>query len=457
VPRPELTVIQPGSWSIDPDQEPGSTVTLLTAEQGGLVRRTVLPGGLRIITESMPGVRSATFGVWVGVGSRDETPAQMGSAHYLEHLLFKGTRRREALEISSLIDAVGGEMNAFTSKEHTCYYARVLDRDLPLAIDVICDLVTSALLRPEDVDSERGVILEEIAMRDDDPSDLVHDEFMEGVFGSTDLGRSILGTHSTITAISRDAIASFYQERYRPEAMVVACAGGVEHDDVVRLVRDAFRAADALGDPSVRPLPARRGGVVPATTSGVRLVPRPTEQAHLVLGAPGVARTDDRRYPLNIVSTALGGGMSSRLFQEIRERRGLAYSVYAFNSGFAETGVFGAYAGCLPSKVDQVVELAVATLDAVAREGLTAEELERGRGQTKGSIVLGLEDSGSRMSRLGSADVSLGELPSIDELLRRIDDVTLDDVAREAAAVLDVPRSLTVIGPFGADRTFRLS
>jgi predicted Zn-dependent peptidase len=184
-----MTAPLPGPWSIDADQEPGSTVTLLTPEQGGLVRRTVLPGGLRIITEHVAGVRSAAFGIWVGVGSRDESHAQMGSAHYLEHLLFKGTRKREALEISSLIDAVGGEMNAFTSKEHTCFYARVLDRDLPLAIDVICDIVTGALLRAEDVDSERGVVLEEIAMRDDDPSDLVHDEFMVGMFGETDLGR----------------------------------------------------------------------------------------------------------------------------------------------------------------------------------------------------------------------------------------------------------------------------
>ncbi len=219
---------------------------------------------------------------------------------------------------------------------------------------------------------------------------------------------------------------------------------------------EAFRSADFLGDPSVRPLPARRGGVSPSTATGLRLLPRPTEQAHLVMGVPSVARADDRRYPLNILSTALGGGMSSRLFQEIRERRGLAYSVYTFNSGFAETGVFGAYAGCLPSKVDQVLELAVAAWDAAGRDGLTPEELDRGRGQTKGSIVLGLEDSGSRMSRLGSADVNIGELLSIDALLARIDAVTLDDVAREAAAVLEAPRALTVIGPFEPDRTFAL-
>jgi predicted Zn-dependent peptidase len=451
-----LTDVTPGPWSIDQDQEPGSTVTLLTAEQGGLVRRTVLPGGLRIITESVPGVRSAAFGIWVGVGSRDETHAQMGSAHYLEHLLFKGTSRREAMEISSLLDAVGGEMNAFTSKEHTCFYARVLDHDLPLAIDVISDIVTSALLRGEDVDSERGVILEEIAMRDDDPSDLVHDEFMVGMFGETDLGRSILGTHETISGITRDAIASFYHDRYRPEAMVVSAAGAVDHDEVVRLVAEAFRSAGALGDPSTRPLRARRGGEPVATSAGLRIIPRPTEQAHLVLGVPGVPRADDRRYALGILGTALGGGMSSRLFQEIRERRGLAYSVYAFSSGFSDAGIFGAYAGCLPSKVDQVVELAVAALEDVARNGLSPDELARGIGQSKGSIVLGLEDTGSRMSRLGTADLSLGELPSIDESLARIEAVTLDDIAQEARAILSEPRSMTVIGPFDASRRFDL-
>jgi predicted Zn-dependent peptidase len=380
----------------------------------------------------------------------------MGSAHYLEHLLFKGTARREAMEISSLLDAVGGEMNAFTSKEHTCYYARVLDRDLPLAIDVICDIVTSALLRAEDVDSERGVILEEIAMRDDDPSDLVHDEFMVGMFGDTDLGRSILGTHETIAGITRDAIASFYHERYRPEAMVVSAAGAVDHDEVVRLVTEAFTSAGVLADRSVPPLPARRGGPAVPTSAGLRLVPRPTEQAHLVLGVPGVPRADRRRYAMNILSTALGGGMSSRLFQEIRERRGLAYSVYAFSSGFSDAGVFGAYAGCLPSKVDQVLELAVASLEDVARNGLTAEELARGKGQAKGSAVLGLEDTGSRMSRIGTADLILGELPSIDESLARTDAVSMDDIAREATAILSLPRALTVIGPFEESRRFDL-
>jgi predicted Zn-dependent peptidase len=279
---------------------------------------------------------------------------------------------------------------------------------------------------------------------------------MLGMYGDTDLGRSILGTHETIAGISRDAIASFYGERYKPHAMVVSAAGAVDHDEVVRLVTEAFRSAGALGDPSIRPLPARRGGLAVPSSAGVRVVSRPTEQAHLVVGVPGVARADSRRYILNVLSTVLGGGMSSRLFQEIRERRGLAYSVYAFSTGYSDAGLFGAYAGCLPGKVDQVLELTVAGLDEVARNGLTPEELERGKGQTKGSIVLGLEDSGSRMSRIGSADLSTGDLPSIDGLLARIDAVTPEDIAREAAAILSAPKSLTVIGPFEESRQFSL-
>lgn len=294
-------------------------------------------------------------------------------------------------------------------------------------------------------------------MRDDDPSDLVHDEYMEALFGSTDLGRSILGTRETIEAIPAAAIASFYREAYRPEAMVVAAAGALEHDDVVTAVARAFQEAGWLSDAGARPLPARRGGGIVVPHSGLRLLPRATEQAQLVLGVPSVSRWDDRRYTINVLSTALGGGMSSRLFQEIRERRGLAYSVYAFTSSFADTGTFGAYAGCLPAKTDEVLALLHRGLDELARDGLTPEELIRGKGQAKGAGVLGMEDTGSRMSRIGAADLLVGELPSIDEALARIDAISLEDVQHEAATLLASPRCLTVIGPFDEGRSFQLS
>ncbi len=420
---------------------------------GGLVRHTVLPGGLRIVTEAVPTVRSVTVGVWVGVGSRDESPSLVGASHYLEHLLFKGTRRRDALDISAAIDAVGGEMNAFTSKEYTCFYARVLDTDLPLAVDVVCDLVTSSVIRGADVDSERGVILEEIAMHEDDPTDMVHDQFAQVVFGDSRLGRPVLGTVESIETIGRSAIAGYYRRRYRPQDMVVAVAGNVDHAAVVRLVKKAFDGPGLL-DGTSPPTAPRAGERNPRTESGVRVVRRTTEQANVVLGGVGVSRTDERRFALGVLNAALGGGMSSRLFQEVREKRGLAYSVYSYHAQYADTGLFGVYAGCVPRKVDDVLAICRHELDKVATSGITPDELERGKGQLRGSLVLGLEDTGSRMSRIGKAELVYGELLSIDQVLARIDDVTLDDVAAVASDLAAVRPTLAVVGPFDEDRDF---
>ena len=429
-------------------QEPGSTRTLSTGRDGqaGIVRRTVLPGGLRVISEAMPAVRSVAFGVWVGVGSRDETPRLAGTSHYLEHLLFKGTRRRDALEIAAVMDAVGGEMNAFTTKEYTTYYARVLDSDLPLAVDEVCDLVTSALIATADVESERGVILEEIAMHDDDPGDVVHDAFAAAVFGDTPLGRPVIGTVESISALPRSAIARYYRRRYRPENIVVAAAGNLDHDRLVGLVEAAF--GDALGDAAGLPVPPRTGGRAPAYRPAVSVQRRPTEQVNLVLGTRGLARSDERRFALGVLNSALGGGMSSRLFQEVREKRGLAYSVYSYASQFADTGLFGIYAGCQPARVDQVLTLCREQLEMVVAHGITAAELERGKGQARGGLVLALEDTGSRMSRLGKSELSYGELLSVDEILDRIESVTLDDIRAVASKVLGTPLALAVIGPF---------
>jgi predicted Zn-dependent peptidase len=434
------------------EQATGSTRTLLV-EDGARVRRTVLPGGLRVVTENIPGVRSAAFGIWVGVGSRDETPAQAGAAHYLEHLLFKGTSRRSALDISASLDAVGGEMNAFTSKEYTCFYARVLDADLPLAVDVISDLVTSALLRAHDVESERDVILEEIAMRDDDPGDLVHEEFADAMFGPTPLGRPILGTIETIESITPRAIRGFYKRQYRPENMVVSAAGNVDHATVVRLVRKAFGAAGFL-DGDAEPTLPRTGDFRTRGAGDVRVLTKTTEQANVVLGVPGIARDDERRFALGVLNAALGGGMSSRLFQEIREKRGLAYSVFSFASHYADTGMFGVYAGCMPKKVDDVLAISREELAKVAAHGLTADELARGKGQVRGGLVLGLEDTGSRMSRIGKAELLAGDLWSTADVLAAIDAVTVDDVREIAGGLLEVTPTLAVIGPFDADRDF---
>jgi predicted Zn-dependent peptidase len=402
---------------------------------------------LRVVTESMPTVRSVAFGIWVGVGSRDESPGLAGASHFLEHLLFKGTKRRSALDIAAVMDAVGGEMNAFTAKEYTCYYARVLDSDLPLAVDVVSDMVTSSLIATDDVESERGVILEEIAMHDDAPDDIVHDAFAKAIFGDHPLGRPVLGTVESISGVSRTSINGYYRRRYTPSQMVVAVAGNVDHAKVVRLVRKAFAAF--LVDDGAVPAGPRAGSTKPRFHGGVQVTRRPTEQANLVLGTGGLSRTDERRFALGVLNNALGGGMSSRLFQEVRERRGLAYSVYSYHSQYADTGLFGVYAGCAPSKVREVLSLCREQLDAVATGGVTAEEIARGKGQLKGSLVLGLEDTGSRMSRLGKGELVYGEQLTVDEVIARIDAVTPDDVRDVATDVLASGNlGLAVIGPF---------
>ncbi len=422
------------------------------------VRRTLLDGGLRVVTETLSAVRSVALGIWVGVGSRDEDLPYAGATHYLEHLLFKGTSRRTALEISSEMDAVGGEMNAFTAKEYTCYYARVLDADLPLAVDVLADMVTRSLITPKDVDAERNVVLEEIAMNEDDPSDTVHEAFSAKLFGDTPLGRPILGTVDSINSITRDQIYDHYRTRYTPEYLVVAAAGNLDHDAVVELARSAF--ADALsgsasaGQPAPPRLNTGQAGLDGQAGTGIHLVSRGIEQANLVLGCESLARTDDRRFALSVLNAAFGGGMSSRLFQEVREKRGLAYSVYSFTAQHADTGMWGIYVGCLPSKADEVLSICNEEIARVVDGGLTDAELARGKGQIRGSIVLGLEDPSSRMSRLGKAELVYPRLEPVEQTLASIDAVTHDDVRAVAAGILARPKALAVVGPFDSPDPF---
>jgi predicted Zn-dependent peptidase len=435
-----------------PEQKPGTTRTLLVekGEDGGVVsqvRRTVLPGGLRVVTEAMPGVRSATIGVWAGVGSRDEAANLSGASHFLEHLLFKGTPTRSAMDISVALDTVGGEFNAFTAKEYTCFHARVLDQDLPLAVDVLGDMVTSSVIAAEDVEAERQVILDEIAMHDDDPDDVVNNLYAEKAWGHSPLGRPIAGTAESIATLTRAQIRRYYKTRYRPENLVVAVAGNLDHGSVVRQVRKAFSRSSFLADSSTRPLPARRGDRVKRSGTGAVSESRPFEQVNLILGVNGLVRTDQRRYVLGVLNAALGGGTSSRLFQEVREHRGLAYSVYSFTAHYADAGMFGVALGCLPSKVDESLGVVRDELQKLAEGGLTPEELERGKGQLRGALVLSLEDTGSRMSRLAKAELLYDELPSIDEVIGRIDAVTLEDVQILAKELFSQPETLAVVGP----------
>jgi predicted Zn-dependent peptidase len=417
------------------------------------VRRTVLPSGLRIVTEEVSSVRSAAVGIWVNIGSRDEAPAVAGASHFLEHLLFKGTKRRNALEISSAIESVGGEMNAFTSKEYTCFYARVIDSDLPMAVDVISDLITSSIVTAEDVDAERKVVLEEIAMRDDDPSDLVHDLYAETYYGDTPLGRPILGTIDSINEMSRNSVFNYYKKRYLPQDLVVAVAGNIKHKRVVAMVEEALSRdnfLDVSGTPQIRAnIPIKR-----SKQGRVGIIYRKSEQAHMFYGMEGVTRNDDRRFTMGVLSAALGGGMSSRLFQEIREKRGLAYSVYSYAQQFAGSGQIGFYAGCNPSKAIEVVNIIQEVLADVADNGMTHEEIERAKGAVRGSLVLSQEDSGSRMSRIGKSEIVYGEIMGFDEILKAVARVTPEDIHVIANEFLTKTPTLGVVGPYKSEAHF---
>ena len=410
------------------------------------VRRTVLPSGLRIVTEEVSSVRSAAVGIWINIGSRDETPATAGASHFLEHLLFKGTTSRTAMEISSSIEAVGGEMNAFTSKEYTCFYARVIDNDLSMAIEVLSDLITSSLVTAADVDAERKVVLEEIAMRDDDPSDLVHDLFSDTYYGDIAVGRPILGTVESIKGMSRNTVFNYYKKKYLPENLVVAVAGNIKHKKVVEAIEKAL-SRDGYLDNHAAPVLRENTLVRVRNQQAVGSIYRKTEQSHMFYGLEGVARSDERRFAMGILASALGGGMSSRLFQEIREKRGLAYSVYAYSQQFAGTGILGFYAGCNPTKSVEVVEIIQEVLSDVVQNGLTVDEIDRAKGAVRGSLVLSQEDTGSRMSRIGKSEIVYGEIMSFDDILKSIARVTPEDVRAVASEFLIKSPTLAVVGP----------
>jgi predicted Zn-dependent peptidase len=408
------------------------------------INHTELDAGLRVVTEAMPELRSAAIGFWVGTGSRDETARLRGASHFLEHLLFKGTDERSAREIAEAVESVGGEMNAFTTQEYTAFYVRVPDDQLRLAVDVLSDIMWSPAFRDDEVESERQVILEEIRMRDDTPDDLVHELFAEAAYPDHPLGCEVLGSQESIEAMGVDDIAGYHRAHYKTGNVVVAGAGNIAHDEVVRLVEK--------GLPSVRGTrPARRGGSL-HEPERLRVVRRPTEQAHIVMGMRALSRSDVDRYALSVLNQALGGGMSSRLFQEIRERRGLAYSVFSYRTGFEETGALAVYAGTGPSHAREVLSVLNGELDRLAADGLDDSEVEAAKGHLKGSMALGLESSASRMHRLGRTELVLGEVPTLDEIVAEVDAVTTDDIARVIGrVVVDEPRILAVVGPFDAD------
>ena len=411
------------------------------------VSRTIHPSGLRILSESVPGALSTSLGFWIAVGSRDEDSVAYGSTHFLEHLLFKGTPRRSALDIAIAFDQVGGEHNALTAKEHTCYYAKVQDQDLSMAIEVLADMVAASVIDAAEFEVERQVILEELAMADDDPSDVAHERITETVLRDHPLGRPIGGNPDTIRASTRESVLEHYERYYRPHELVVTAAGAVNHQDLVNQVTQAL--SDAGWDLGVASAPAARRGVSQAEIDRAPqslVITRPLEQAVVALATHGIRATDERRPALSVLSSVLGGGMSSRLFQEIRERRGLAYSVYSFASAYADAGMFGMAAGTSPAHVGDVAGLMTSELRFIAEEGITPEELSRTRGNIAGASALALESSDTRMMRLGRSELSTGEFVDRDEGLQRLSRVDLSDVQSLAQELLSTPLSAVVVG-----------
>ena len=412
-------------------------------------RRSTLPGGLRVVTEYLPSVRSASVGVWVGVGSRDEGTTVAGAAHFLEHLLFKSTPTRTAVDIAQAMDAVGGELNAFTAKEHTCYYAHVLDSDLALAVELVADVVLNGRCAPDDVELERDVVLEEIAMRDDDPEDALGDMFLGAMFGDHPVGRPVIGTPQSVSAMTRAQLHSFHVRRYTPERMVVAVAGNVDHDEVVALVREQFGPHLVRGR---APLAPRKGAGRLNGGPTLALCNRDGEQTHVSLGVRTPGRGWKHRWALSVLHTALGGGLSSRLFQEVRETRGLAYSVYSTVDIFADSGALSVYAACLPERFAEVMKVTSKVLETVARDGITEDECRIAKGSLRGGLVLGLEDSSSRMSRLGRSELNYGTHRSIEHTLQQIHQVTVEEVNAVARRVLSKPFGAAILGPHASKR-----
>jgi predicted Zn-dependent peptidase len=411
------------------------------------IERSELASGLRVVTESLPQLRSVSIGAWVGTGARDEADGVAGASHFLEHLLFKGTETRTARDIAEAIESVGGEMNAFTTHEQTVFYVRVPDDQIELAIDVLSDIVWRPAFRPDEVECERQVILEEIAMRDDTPDDLVHDVFASTLFPAHELGREVIGSEETVSAMTRDSVRGYHGEHYRPANAVIAAAGNLDHSAVRGMIeRMAPGANGARPQRSLNPL---------SNPDAVRVVERDTEQAHLVLGMRAVGHRDPDRYAVTVLNHVLGGGMSSRLFQEIRESRGLAYSVYSFRAAFQDGGYLAIYAGTTVERAKETLALVHAEVDRIVSDGtISADELRAAQGHLTGSLLMSLETSSARMRRLGHGELVEGEIPPLDELARRVEAVTLDDIGRVVDRFFrDQPRSLAVVGPF-ADSDF---
>ncbi|MGH7813079.1 MAG: M16 family metallopeptidase [Candidatus Binataceae bacterium] len=391
-----------------------------------MIGKTVIGNGVRVLTEAMPQVVSSSIGIWVENGSRYEEPAENGVSHFIEHLLFKGTKTRTAAQIAEEIDAVGGVLNAFTGKEYTCYYAKVLGKDLEMATDLLADIFLNSLFEPAEIDRERQVVLQEISQAEDTPDDFIHDLFALNFWKGHPLALPIFGSVETVNQIDRELLTTFMAERYRAGRVFIAAAGELDHG---RLAAQCGRLFGGVaGDGKVEKISP------PADRAAVVIEEKKLEQAHICIGGPAISSTHPLRYAAYILNAALGGGMSSRLFQEVREKRGRVYSIYSFVSSFIDSGYFGIYAGTNPEWVDEVLEVTIAEIKKLAREGLAPAELDRNKSQLKGNMLLGMESTDSRMNRLARNEIYFRRDVPLDELAAEIDSVTNDQIAQLAAS-----------------------
>ncbi|HVV35837.1 MAG TPA: pitrilysin family protein [Acidimicrobiales bacterium] len=405
-----------------------------------MLNSTRLDSGLTVVTERVPAARSVAYGAWVGTGSRDESAELAGASHFLEHLLFKGTATRSTADIAEAIDAMGGDMNAFTSREHTGFHVKCLDDDGAEALDILVDIMAAPVIAPADVEVERGVIVEEILERDDEPADWVHDFVLQSTYPHNALGNDVLGSQESIEVMPRDAIAEFFATNYTPANIVVAAAGAVDHDAVCAAGEAIAAARAAAPAGKARPTPAR-----PAAAVAVDV--QDTEQVHLCIALPTVDQHSDDRYALAVVDQLLGGGLSSRLFQEVREKRGLAYTIYSYRSLFSDAGLLVICAGTAPAKVCDTLDIIGTELARVAHDGVAARELDIARRHLVGAFHLGLEDTGSRMASIASSQLALGRVDEVDVAAQRIRDVTAEDVTRVVQDLAAAPRVVAVVGP----------
>lgn len=409
--------------------------------------KSILPNGIRIVTEAMPQVRTASLGIWVGTGSRYEPASAHGISHFLEHLFFKGTHHRSALAIAQAVDALGGQMNAFTDKEHTCFYVKVLANHLPAIVELMADMLLNSAFDPEAIERERQVITEEIKTYEDSPDEVVQDLIAQTVWDGHPLGRSVIGTRKAVAKLGRDDFVRYIERRYRPDNLVVSVAGDITHEAVVDLIAQHLGAWD--GQTIALPTEA------PPLTPTVTLRTKEIEQVHLCLATRGRAQGDEDRYVLAVLDNILGGGMSSRLFQEIRESRGLVYTIASYSASYREGGLFVVYAAMSPENAPEVLRL---TGDEIGRMGSSQDdaELHRAKESLKGSIMLSLESTGSRMSKLGRSELYYGRQIDFDEILARVDAVTADDVSRMAGEIFTPDQiAMAAIGPFGTQAASR--